>query len=609
MNPNAWQSMPDLENKENYFTDYLITVCQLIPNVAVAGLFWIPADKQLQVLAKYPEISTDLAPLLGISEQTMEDACGLVQSYKGAVDANHLVGFPLLISEKPQLIIAMAVQANSEAELQNVMGQIEWSLGQLERYFLDQKLSELDKRSQISIQSNQILGKVLSQTSFIEAVVSLVESLAQYTKSERVTLGKFEGLKSRILAISNTLDFSQKLALVESIQSAQLEAQMQMHACLFPPEAPLSPSIIRAHETLSVSQGHHSVLTLLIYDHKKQKPLFAVTFERHGKHPFKEKDVESLSDIVALSGAVIVDKWQGEQSSFYRFKQGMVNQFVRLLGPGYTMRKVFLLAVITLTSFFYWLPGDYRLSVDANLEASEQFFVTMPYDGYLLSSSARAGDFVEIGQNIATLDKRSYELELLKAQGKRQQLLTEFSVAQSEEDRAKMAVLQSKIKQVEADIRLATLFLTRADIKAPMTGLVIEGDLTQRLGDAIKTGEALFTVAKDQMYRVRMQIPESRVMDVKPGQEGQLILQSLPDKVFKIKLNKVTPMQLVEEGEHFYAAEADMMGSQDGLKNGVLKPGMQGVAKIDIDRRNQFGIWVRDSYEWFILTWWRWFGD
>ena len=38
----------------------------------------------------------------------------------------------------------------------------------------------------------------------------------------------------------------------------------------------------------------------------------------------------------------------------------------------------------------------------------------------------------------------------------------------------------------------------------------------------------------------------------------------------------------------------------------VLRPGMEGVAKVEIDRRSQLWIWTRGLRDWFRLFLWKW---
>lgn len=610
MKPLDWQSLPNLQDKETYFTNFLVTLCLLIEEVEVAGLFWVASNQQLQVLAKFPDLASDVTGLMVACEQTLEDACGRVLPLTDSdtSSANHVVAFPIEVDGKAKLIIALTVYVDQEAELHQVMGQIEWGVAQIDRYFFQQQLSQLQTQSQSSIAANELLGQVLSQATFNEAIVSLVENLASHTHCERVSLGRFDGRKNKILAISNSLDFSQKLALVNQLQSAQLEAKMQLSRVTFPilAGAIQDPIISLAHQTLSESHGHNAVLTILIFDYQTDTPLFALTFERNGQKVFSEDELTQLTHLVRLVGAVILEKWQAQRSLWQSLKQALATQLKKLFGPRHTVRKVVLLMAVSLILLFSFLQAEYWLAADAKIEAQQQHWLTMPYDGYLETAPIKAGDQVVKGQLLAELDHRSQTLELLKARGKRQQLLAEFAGLQAQQDRAGMAVLQPKIQQVETDIRLAELYIQRAKIIAPVDGLVIQGDLTQRLGDALTTGESLFVIAQSSGYRVWIQTPESRVLDLHAGQTGRLVLQSLPHQHFDFEIQRVSPMQQVVEGSNFFLAEAILADHSD---LSLIKPGMQGVAKIYIDERNQFGIWARDSYEWLQLTLWRWFGD
>ena len=43
----------------------------------------------------------------------------------------------------------------------------------------------------------------------------------------------------------------------------------------------------------------------------------------------------------------------------------------------------------------------------------------------------------------------------------------------------------------------------------------------------------------------------------------------------------------------------------DGLHTG-LRPGMDGVAKIDIGERSLLWIWTHSALEWLRMAWWAW---
>ena len=145
--------------------------------------------------------------------------------------------------------------------------------------------------------------------------------------------------------------------------------------------------------------------------------------------------------------------------------------------------------------------------------------------------------------------------------------------------------------------------LSRTIVRAPFDGVVVNGDLSQRLGGAVQKGEVLFQVTPQGAYRIILKISEDRIGDVRVDQRGSLVLAALPQQAFDFVVRRITPISMAEEGQNHYRVEADLDRSVD-----ALRPGMEGVAKILIDRRRMLDIWTRHVREWVHLKLWAWWG-
>ena len=139
--------------------------------------------------------------------------------------------------------------------------------------------------------------------------------------------------------------------------------------------------------------------------------------------------------------------------------------------------------------------------------------------------------------------------------------------------------------------------------QAPFDGLLLSGDLSQRLGGSVNLGEVLFEMSPLNAYRVLLNIKESRIAEVQPGQKGVLYLSALPDTPFSFTVTKLTPQTVSRDGATFFIVEAELHEAAE-----YLRPGMQGIGKTEIDRRNLFGIWTREMKEWLRLLQWRFWG-
>ena len=117
----------------------------------------------------------------------------------------------------------------------------------------------------------------------------------------------------------------------------------------------------------------------------------------------------------------------------------------------------------------------------------------------------------------------------------------------------------------------------------------------------IVSGEVLFEVAPLDSYRLYLKVDESDIVYVAPGQHGSLVLSSLPDDSFEFTVAQVTPVSVAEEGKNTFRVEARL---EDAKLQ--LRPGVQGVAKIETGRQRLIWIWTHDALDWMRLKLWSW---
>jgi len=251
--------------------------------------------------------------------------------------------------------------------------------------------------------------------------------------------------------------------------------------------------------------------------------------------------------------------------------------------------------------FLAFAEGDYRVSADAYLEGTVQRMVTAPMDGYIDQAFFRAGDLVQAGDVLCALEDKDLRLEHVKWASQKEQRLREYSKALSTGDRAQVRILNAQLKQAETQIALLDEQLARTQLKAPYDGIVVSGDLSQSLGIPVARGDALFQVAPLDSYRVILKVDERDISRVSGGQGGRLALAGLTGESFNMRVSKITPVSSAEEGSNFFKVEATLDETSP-----QLRPGMEGVGKIDIGRRSQMWIWGHKLVHWFRFWMWSW---
>ncbi|MDH5211812.1 MAG: efflux RND transporter periplasmic adaptor subunit, partial [Betaproteobacteria bacterium] len=272
----------------------------------------------------------------------------------------------------------------------------------------------------------------------------------------------------------------------------------------------------------------------------------------------------------------------------------------KLAGPGHPGWKLGALGVSALAAFFALASGEFRVSADATLEGVVQRAVSAPINGFVTEAPLRAGDIVKQGQVIARLDDRDLKLERIKLDSQREQFVKQFREAMGKRERAQIAVVSAQIAQAEAQLALVNEHLTRTALAAPFDGVIVSGDLSQRLGSPVERGQVLFEVAPLEDYRVVLHVDERDIAHVASGQRGELTVTSMPGERFPFVVRSVTPVNTAKEGRNLFRVEA--MLEQKGESR--LRPGMEGVGKIAIDERKLVWIWTHGLTDWVRLWIW-----
>jgi multidrug resistance efflux pump len=223
-----------------------------------------------------------------------------------------------------------------------------------------------------------------------------------------------------------------------------------------------------------------------------------------------------------------------------------------------------------------------------------------PFDGFIRSAAVRAGDTVKAGDVLAALEDRDLILERAKWRAERDKLVQKQREVRAKHDRTNLVILDSQIRQAEAQLALAEEKLSRARILAPFDAIVVSGDLSQMLGSPVEKGKTLFELAPLDSYRLIIHVDERDVRYVAMGQSGTVAFAGVPWTPLRMALSKITPVTVAEEGRNSFRIEARLaeLGPQ-------LRPGMEGVAKIETGQRSLVWIWTRAVVEWLRLVAWK----
>ena len=574
---------------------WLEIVCTLTKGCE-AGLLMIAEEKtrKLRIAAKWPATLSNLKVFNGVVKYVLKKKQPVyfprsVKSDHGAWD---ICAVPLILGDKLAGILTLRMEPQ-ETETQSAL------LGSLKQHVAWLRLGTLGQArgEDFFARIVGLLASCFEHRHYHQGLVSMVTELTRILACEKAAYGEYHGHYSQVTVLTNSASFDDRSNLVQQIANAMDEAIEQDQIIAFPDDT--TRLILRAHRELSRKFGTGSILSIPL---GQDGVIFgAITLMRGEDNPFDAETIQLCQQTFSLLGPYLLLMKEQDRSLPAKLGTRMKTALGKLFGVKHLGKKLTALMLVSLLGFSGLLEGDFRVTADAVLEGKVQRVVNAPFSGYLLSAAVRAGDTVNEGQVMASLNDTEIRLQLAKLDGELQKTRRQYREAQSNRDLVNVRVLNEKINQVNAEIDLALQQLEHLNMTAPFDGVVIEGDLSQKLGAPVERGETLFKIAPLEGYRIILKVSERDISFVREGQHGRLVLPSLSDQELELTVNKITVAAKAEDGANIFRVEAALTDH-----NQLLRPGMQGVGKIEVGRSRLIWIWTREIVDWLRLWLWSW---
>lgn len=503
-----------------------------------------------------------------------------------------LLAYPVFSAGEVQAVVVLQLALDSAAGLQRAMQQLQWGSAWVA---LQLRTASPDPAAAAAL---DLLATLLERDTPDLAALALVQALARQAGTGRVSLGWSEDgdgqHRVKLAAISDVTEFDARMNEVRLIEAAMREAILAgaTVSCL---SGPAAGEHWPAHQALRRGGGGPRIETYPLF--ANQRAIGAVCVESDGE--LAPQQASQRDSMLALSAAVLQLQRQARFSAWTRLLVFVRGQLQAFFGPEAYRRKTAVAVVALLALFFAFKEGDYRLTAEAQLEPDFQRVLTVPNNGYLAEARVRPGDEVKQGDLLVLLDDRELSLERTRWLTERDKLQKKLQEAVAGYERASVNILASQLEQTEAQLELVQNQLDRIEIKAPFDGLIVSGDPAQRLGAVLQKGDALYQIAPRNAYRVLVRIPEARIADLAVGMQGRLQLNSVPGLELQIELSRIHPFTEHRDGASYFPVEAVLQGDSK-----LLRPGMQGIAGLDVGRRNLLAIWTRALTDWLRLRWW-----
>lgn len=603
-----WQQLTEAGTDKEFCYSWLGIQSSIIGGVFSSVVVLGPSEKgPFTPVAFWPMGLRVRRSLAGITERVLKEQKGVVTKNETVDNVTSLekvffhIAFPIRVDGKLYGVAALEIESRPHDHLQSAMRQLQWGIAWLEKWILCKDFEKNNSVNERLTNALDLAAHTLQEDRFQAAATSFATVLATRLGCDRVSIGFIKGKNIKVRALSHSAQFKKQTNLIRSIGAAMDESIDQQKALVYPvPSEENNSDILYAHEELTKQQGQGAACTIPFID-KDGKSYGALTLERSLDKPFDTKVVELCDSTTALVAPILEEKRKNDRLIIKKIVESLRLQVEKLIGPGHMLIKLISLLIFMLIIFFSFAKGEYRVTAKSTIEGKVQRAIVAPYDGYIYEAHVRAGDSVKEGQVMSNLDDRDFRLEHLKWRSQREQYLKQYREAMAEGKRADMKILKEQVSQAEAQLALLDEQLSRAKLLATFDGVVVSGDLSQSLGAPVERGQVLFEIAPLHDYRVKLEVDEREISQIKVGQKGDMVLNAMPKTHLPITVEKITPVSTAEEGINYFHVEAKLDKFSERLR-----PGMEGFGKVCIEQRKLIWIWAHNLVDWVRLWVWSW---
>jgi multidrug resistance efflux pump len=450
-----------------------------------------------------------------------------------------------------------------------------------------------------------LFSTLLAKKSVEESYPILLDTLQTHFDCQRVFFGKVRGRHCQLEAISelgeikreadliHTLESYMDSVLVATEQAREDKAkskELSSNSAEFQPESPkdLGKNLLedKLKTSIRALTGAEQVLSLPISTDKKTLAILVFLWS-------KQPADSILSEIRQLSLPLgfLLDTLRRATPNF------ITEIFTKSDTP--LLRRLIITLILACILAILSIPASHKLSGNVVIEPSVRRFVSAPFNGILKHTVRKSGDKVSAGEILARLDEKEIEWNLTGLTADRNRAKKQKDIHAAQNNRADVQMAELEIERLESRIALLEYQIDNLEIKSPIEGIVIRGDLKQVEGSPVTKGQVLFEIAPLDSMRVELAVIAEDVVYIRHGMPIKMKLEAYPLEQWFLEVNIIHPRSTVKGAGSVFIVEANLKNA-----DGKLRPGMQGKGKVIADKHILGWILFHRVWEKIIL-WWR----
>ncbi len=431
---------------------------------------------------------------------------------------------------------------------------------------------------------------------FGQSAMQLCNEMASRFEASRVSLGWLRGRAVKLAAISHTEKIEKRSEIVSELEAAMEEAIDQDDEIVFPP-GEKSSQIDHHHRLFARKHLTEHLVSVPLRD--RDRRVGVLTLERNGR-AFREDEVEVLrlaSDFLGpmLAESEVRSRWFGA-----RWAAGARKSAAKLLGFENTWWKLAGVSFAALIIFLFLFKIEHKVKATFVLRSTATAQIPAPFDGFISDVHVQVGERVDAGAKLVSLDVSDLLLQEAETRAEEQRFLGEARSAEAAERPSLMRIAGYQSEQSRARRDIVTHRMEQASVTAPFDGVIVEGDLRERIAAPVQRGELLLRLVKIEGLYAALKVEEKDIVYLQDGATCQMAFTSLPEVRFDGRLEPLDPVPESTDAGTVFRLRAGFMDTGEDW----WRPGMSGVCKIDAGKRSLMWILTHRTIDFLRMLFW-----
>ncbi|MEM8757393.1 MAG: HlyD family efflux transporter periplasmic adaptor subunit [Planctomycetota bacterium] len=539
---------------------------------------------------------------------------------------------------RPMSAAVMVLDHRSASAMQTTTALAELIAGYAQLASARQQLARTRSSASALDLATRLIASTNTAESFKGAAMQLVNDICRQLGADRVALGwrvgrggaaagarggaesvvsERDSVPVRVMAISDTEHVDRRMAMVRKLAAAMDECVDQQQPVVFPiPEPPagtepdpvLTRAVVHAHRELAASDANLKLASLPIRDGDETLGVLTIESAKPGQS-IEVRMIEVLLATLDLVGPVLRLRRSDDRAVPLRAIDSSRKAAAWLVGPTHTLWKAAGAAVLLLMVALVVVDRPYRIEAPVSLAPVDRRVIAAPYDATIVEvlAAAEPGRRVEAGELLMRLDTSEMELSAIEARGQLRQAEAQSDDAMRRGNGAEQQQAGARADQARARLKLFQRRIEQAEVRAPISGTVLTGDLRDRIGGTLTRGDVLFEIAPLDSMRVVASVDDRDIGLVLEAMEaegaaaiGTVATRAYPDRRYPVVIERVVPMAQAEGGQNAFEVHATLDDAA-----AWMRPGMQGLAKLEVGDRSLLWIGSRRIVDTLRLwLWW-----